>query len=60
MTKPKKDRQELLRKMAAAIHRAELREKHYDDPPSFANLPEWAQSAYLKRADAALRVVEAQ
>lgn len=52
-------RKQLLMRMAAALHRAELREKSYDDPPKFVHLPEWAQSTYLKRADAALRVVEA-
>jgi hypothetical protein len=52
------ERRKLLRRMAAALHRAELREKHHDDPPTYARLPEWAQMAYIKRADAALRVAE--
>jgi hypothetical protein len=59
VTAPNKDRQELLQRMAAALHRAELQEKVYDPPaPPYVRLPEWAQIAYVKRADAALRVVE--
>lgn len=56
----RKVRRTLLERMAAAIHRAEVNEKVYDPPcPPYKQLPEWAQLAYVKRADAALRVVEA-
>lgn len=60
MSRPIPSRQMLLTRMAAALHRAELREKDYhEDPPTYNHLPEWAQYAYRKRADAALRVAEA-
>lgn len=53
-------RSALLDRMAAALHRAEVREKEHDPPcPPYSKLPEWAQLAYVKRADAALRVIEA-
>lgn len=48
-----------LRRVAAALHRAELRERCITNAPTFERLPEWAQATYLKYADAALRVVEA-
>lgn len=54
-------RRALLERMAAAIHRAEVKEKVYDPPcPPYSHLPEMFQNRYIKRADAALRVVEAK
>jgi hypothetical protein len=44
--------------MAAALHRVDLRRGDFIEPPKFAKLPEWAQRAYVERADFALRVVE--